>query len=348
MQQTMGPLLLDLVGTDLTQEESELLNHPLIGGVIFFSRNYESPEQIAALTKKIRAACKKPLLLTVDQEGGRVQRFKSSFLRLPSMGDIGNTYEKSPALALNLANTVGYLMAAELLSVGIDLSFAPVLDLNKKINTVIGDRSFGSHPDRVIALAKELIQGMQKAGMAACGKHFPGHGSVTLDSHIAMPRDSRALDIVTASDMQPFISLIKTHLAAIMPAHIVFDAIDPHAVGFSHYWLQTLLRTHYHFSGVIISDDMNMEGASVAGNYLERVTRALQAGCDIILLCNNRKAIIHILDQLPHSYYLAPEKYLLLKGLYSYTHSDLLRSKEWTTKKSMLDQWIDQHIPHYN
>lgn len=339
----MGPLLLDLMGMELTQEESEILNHPLIGGVIFFSRNYESPAQIADLCKSIRAACKKPLLLTVDQEGGRVQRFKSSFTRLPSMGAISNTYAASSQTAFIMANTVGYLMAAELLSVGIDLSFAPVLDLNKELNTVIGNRSFGANPDTVILFAKELIQGMQQVGMAACGKHFPGHGSVTLDSHIAMPIDSRSLNQITADDMQPFISLMKTHLAAIMPAHIVFDAVDPKAVGFSDYWLQTILRNQYGYSGVIISDDMNMAGASVAGNHVERVKTALEAGCDIVLLCNNRTATLNVLDQLPQQYFLSHEKYQRLKGRFTYSHRELYASSEWKNKKSMLDQWLDQH-----
>lgn len=345
MQNVIGPVMLDLLGTELTQEEQEILKHPLVGGVIYFARNYESPKQIAHLSQAIRTICTKPILLAVDQEGGRVQRFKESFTRLPSMGTIGHYYSESPSDALTMAQTVGWLMAAEILSVGIDLSFAPVLDLNKEYNTVIADRSFGREPKRVIALATAFINGMNQAGMAATGKHFPGHGSVKLDSHVAMPVDLRSLDEITADDMQPFIELIKTHIAAMMPAHIVYPEVDANAVGFSDYWLKHILRNQYQYKGVIFSDDLNMEGAGVAGDYVMRSTAALNAGCDMILICNNRSAAISILDRLPRQYFLSLEKYQGLQGRFSYTNTELQRSSEWQAKSDVLKQWIMMNHP---
>ena len=263
---TLGPVVLDLIGTTLSVEEAEILNHPLVGGVILFTRNYESRSQLNELCRSIRAARKTPLLITVDQEGGRVQRFREGFTTLPSMGEIGKCYEKETAKALLWAELTGWIMATECLSVGIDLSFAPVLDLNKNNNKVVGDRAFHHHPGIVIALAKAYIRGMRTAGMRSTGKHFPGHGSVKEDSHIAMPVDDRSFDDVLADDMKPFLALIPEDLDGIMPAHITFSKVDSQAVGFSSYWLQTILRQHYQFSGWIWSDDLNMQGASTLGD----------------------------------------------------------------------------------
>jgi beta-N-acetylhexosaminidase len=275
-------------------------------------------------------------LIAVDHEGGRVQRFREGFTRLPSMGMIGQLYDQSPAEGVQLAEVCGWLMAAELLAVGIDISFAPVLDLNKELNQVVGDRAFHRDPVRVSELAGALIHGMHQAGMAATGKHFPGHGSVSADSHIAMPVDSRELTEIIADDMQPFITL-QSSLDAIMPAHILFPAVDKKAVGFSEYWLQSILRTQLQFKGVIFSDDLNMDGAGFAGDYPARAEAALTAGCDMVLICNNRAAAINILDYLTQQHYqLQFEKFKALQGKFSRTMTELHLSREWLDKQELL------------
>lgn len=314
MRQKIGPVILDLVGCELSNEEREILQHPLVGGVILFSRNYANPEQLTQLCRATRAARKLPLLITVDQEGGRVQRFRDGFTRLPPMGEMGKIFERSPDAALKQAEQHGALMAAELLAVGIDLSFAPVLDLDKELNAVVGDRSFHRQPTIVTALAKAVMRGMHQSGMAVTGKHFPGHGSVNLDSHHAMPVDERSLDKISVDDLIPFAELIQAGINAVMPAHILFPAVDSHPVGFSEYWLKKILRQQLKFSGVIFSDDLNMEGAGFAGDYSERASAALQAGCDMVLICNNRQGAIDILDRLPHQHSVAPEKFKMLQG----------------------------------
>jgi beta-N-acetylhexosaminidase len=302
MLQKIGPVMLDLAGTVISQEEQEILQHPLVGGVILFSRNYETPEQLALLCHAIRAVRSTPLLIAVDQEGGRVQRFKHGFTLLPSMGMIGKWYEQNKNQAILFAQSCGWLMASELLSVGLDFSFAPVLDLNKVANPAIGDRAFHCEPEIVIQLAKAWIEGMHKAGMAATGKHFPGHGAVTVDSHVSLPIDTRSMPEIQQDDLRTFEALIPTHLDAIMPAHIVFSEIDDKPVGFSSYWLRNVLRQHYGFKGVIFSDDLNMHGAACGGDYNDRANAALLAGCDMVLICNNRVGALSILDNLSEKY----------------------------------------------
>ena len=289
--QVTGPIIFDLIGTELSAEERDILQHPLIGGVIYFARNYESKEQIKTLTQNIRKATTKNLLITVDQEGGRVQRFQKGMTRLPSMAQITRVYNEDPEMGLRFAHSAAWIMAAELLALGIDLSFAPVLDLDKGKNTVIGDRAFHADPDVVVTIASAFIAGMHAAGMAAIGKHFPGHGDVTVDSHIGMPVDDRELDAVMQTDMQPFIRLAPT-LQGMMPAHIVYSRIDAKAGGFSSFWIQTMLRERLQFNGLVISDALDMKGAEVAGaTYAERTQAALQAGCDMVLICNNRAGV---------------------------------------------------------
>lgn len=296
MQDELGSLIIDIDGMELSSEDSEILAHPLVGGVILFARNYDSREQITQLCRALRLSRLSPLLIMVDQEGGRVQRFVNDFTRLPPMALFGRIYEENSHEACRLAVDCGWLMAVELLSIGIDLSLAPVLDLNKGMNNVIGERAFHYRPQPVIDLAKSFIKGMQEAGMAATGKHFPGHGAVNLDSHVAVPQDHRKMLEVEKEDMLPFRELIKFGISAMMPAHIIFPDVDALPVGFSPIWLNDILRSRLHFNGVIISDDLNMEGANISANYADRMLAAREAGCDFTLLCNNRQGVIQILD----------------------------------------------------
>jgi beta-N-acetylhexosaminidase len=288
-----GSVMIDIAGITLTDDDKQLLQHPHVGGVIYFSRNYESPSQISALSASIRQ-CRPDILIAVDQEGGRVQRFKSGFTRLPAMQRFLPLFRKNADAAQSLIENCGWLMAVELLAVGVDFSFAPVLDVDDDFCKVIADRSFSSNPEEVSALAGAFIRGMNDAGMAATGKHFPGHGSVAGDSHEVSPTDNRTLLDIASKDLIPFKALLSS-LNGIMPAHIVFPQVDSLPVGFSPYWLQTQLRDELNFDGVIFSDDLTMEGAAVAGNYGERAIAALKAGCDMVLVCNNRDGALEAL-----------------------------------------------------
>jgi len=297
---SLGPVMLDLRGTQLDAEEREILTHPLVGGVILFSRNYESPEQIAALIAEIHELRSPPLLIAVDQEGGRVQRFRQGFTRLPAMRRFGEIYAHDKRRARQLAEQAGWVMASELRAVGVDISFAPVLDLDYGISAVIGDRSYHRRPQVVAELAAATMHGMQRAGMAATGKHFPGHGAVEADSHEAIPRDERRLEDILAEDVAPYELMIANGMAAVMPAHVIYSKVDENPAGFSTFWLQEVLRKRLNFHGVIFSDDLNMEGASVAGDYVARAEAALDAGCDMILICNNPDAARIILRGLDY------------------------------------------------
>jgi beta-N-acetylhexosaminidase len=293
----IGPLMLDLEGTSLTTEEQELLAHPLVGGVIYFARNYDSPSQIKALSESIRRIRPK-ILIAVDQEGGRVQRFQTGFTRLPAMQKFLPLYRRNHQAALGLVKDCGWLMASELLAVGVDFSFAPVLDVDDQVCDVIANRSFSPKPEEVVALAGAWMEGMHEAGMATTGKHFPGHGSVTGDSHLQLPVDEREWDAIASGDLIPFAEL-QIHLDAVMPAHILFPHVDAEQpVGFSQYWLKTLLRGDLNFDGVIFSDDLSMEGAAGVGTFVERANLALIAGCDMVLVCNHRQGALEILNTL--------------------------------------------------
>ena len=290
----LGPLMCDLAGLELTPAEAERLLHPHVGGVILFSRNYESPEQIAALTRRIHALRQPGLLIAVDHEGGRVQRFQRGFTRLPACASIG---ECEPEQALILAEQCGWLMAAELLAVGVDLSFAPVLDLGGRVSRVIGRRAFHAEPGRVLQLARAYVRGMKEAGMAAVGKHFPGHGSVAADSHTAIPRDRRRYADIAMRDLAPFERMIQAGLPGLMPAHVIYPEIDSKPAGFSAVWLKQILRAQLGFQGAIFSDDLSMTGAGVMGDYPARAEAALAGGCDMVLTCNNPAGATAILER---------------------------------------------------
>jgi len=292
----MGPIMMDVLGTSLTAEDKELLQHPLVGGLIFFTRNYHSPEQISQLATDIRVAAKKDILIAVDHEGGRVQRFRDGFSSIPAMGSLYRKAQGDIELAKQWAKQCGVLMAMEVQAVNIDISFAPILDVNG-ISAVIGERSFHQQPQYVITLASAFIEGMRSVGMKTTGKHFPGHGSVHADSHLHVPVDNRLPQAIDALDLLPFKSLIQSnHVDALMPAHVIYPEIDDKSVGFSRVWLQEILREKLSFNGVIFSDDLSMEGASSIGGYIERTEAAQDAGCDMLLVCNNRDACIDVLD----------------------------------------------------
>jgi len=296
-QLPLGPLMIDIAGTQLAPEERERLLHPLVGGVIFFTRNFTDAEQIGALATEIARLRDPALLLAVDHEGGRVQRFRTGFTRLPPAGRIGAAFDADAAAGVQLAEASGFVMAQELRAVGIDFSFAPVLDLDRGISRVIGDRSFHADPPAVARLAQAYIKGMQRAGMAAVGKHFPGHGGVEADSHVAAPVDTRDFATIWAEDVRPFAELTPA-LAGMMPAHVVYARVDGNPAGFSRVWLGDMLRSRLGYRGVVFSDDLSMAGARVAGDVLSATRAALQAGCDMGLVCNDPRAAMQVLDGL--------------------------------------------------
>ena len=292
-----GQVMLDVLGTELTDEDRARLAHPATGGVILFSRNYNSREQLAALVAAIREASPDPLLISVDHEGGRVQRFRGEgFTQLPPMGWLGKRYDESPEEALDESELLGWLMATELREVDIDFSYAPVLDLGLGVCDVIGDRAFHRDPDVIARLARRFMRGMHDAGMSAVGKHFPGHGAVVEDSHLALPIDQRELEVILDQDVSPFRQLIAYGLDGIMPAHVIYPAADQNAAGFSAFWLREILRDRLGFEGMIFSDDLTMVAAESAGSYSNRATAAIEAGCDMVLVCNNPVAADEVLE----------------------------------------------------
>lgn len=331
---TLGPLMIDLEGLALTEEDRELLRHPLVGAVILFTRNFQSIQQLEQLVAEIRAVRTPPVLVTVDHEGGRVQRFREGFTRLPALRKIGRAYDADAAMGRQLARQCGWLMAAELRAVGIDLSFAPCVDLDYGISSVIGDRAFHRDPRIVAELAIAYMGGMREAGMAATAKHFPGHGAVAPDSHVALPVDRRPLADID-EDLYPYRRLIDNGLASVMAAHVVFEDVDRLPAGFSPRWIQDELRGRLGFQGAVFTDDLSMAGAGVVGDMLARSRAALAAGCDVLSLCNNRQGVLQVIDSLRGSGdALSQVRMARLHGKPAPARSALQATREWQACES--------------
>ncbi|MDJ0928435.1 MAG: beta-N-acetylhexosaminidase [Gammaproteobacteria bacterium] len=294
---TLGPLMIDITGLQLDADDRRRLTSPLVGGVILFARNYESPEQLRALIAAVHALRQPPLLITVDQEGGRVQRFRDGFTQLPPAHWFGHQFDLDESQGNRLARLAGWLMAAELLDLGVDLSFSPVVDLDRGLSEVIGDRALHRDPDSVANLAWAWMQGMRDAGMAAVAKHFPGHGGVVADSHHELPEDTREYADLQ-DDLLPFRRLIGHGLPAVMVAHVRYPRVDRRIASLSPYWLQTELRGNLGFGGAVFSDDLNMSALAESGNMLDRTRTALAAGADVVLICNNPDAVDEVLADL--------------------------------------------------
>lgn len=286
----LGPLMIDITGTELTDLDRERLCHPLVGGIILFSRNYRDPAQLMALTSAIHALRSPALLIAVDHEGGRVQRFREGFTRLPAMALLGRLWAESPAAATAAARDTGFVLASELRARGVDYAFTPVLDLDYGPSRVIGDRAFHREPAVVIALAKALGEGLGEAGMGACGKHYPGHGFVIPDSHVELPIDERPLDAMQ-DDLLPYRHI---PLDGVMAAHVIYRSVDENTAVFSKRWID-YLRNDIGFGGVVFTDDLSMAGAGVVGDMLKRVQAAYAAGCDMLLVCNAPDAVGKVL-----------------------------------------------------
>lgn len=327
---THGPVMFSIEGVNLASEYKEMLQHPAAGGVILFARNYESPAQVQALIEEIHQIRSPALLVAVDQEGGRVQRFQEGLTRLPAASGYEAIYNTSPKKAKAIARNAGWLMAAELRTLGIDFSFAPVLDVDVGCSTVIGDRSFGNRPDVVAELGASWVLGAREAGMVSVGKHFPGHGGVEADSHLELPVDRRSLETIEMEDLYPFRRLIENGLEGIMPAHVVYSEVDAEPAGFSRFWITTILRERYRFPGVVFSDDLSMAAAEMAGAYADRAALALDAGCDMVLVCNNDQATGETLDSLiDYADPVAQSRLARMHGKKKYDWITLKENKKW-------------------
>lgn len=340
---SLGPVMLDLHGVEITSEERELLRHPHVGGVILFSRNFASVEQLETLVSEIHAVRSPRLLVAVDHEGGRVQRFRDGFTLLPAAAHFGQIYDEDQARGRALAERAGWLMAVELRAIGIDFSFAPVLDVEHGVSEIIGNRAFHRDPTVVAELAHAYIKGMHEAGMAATGKHFPGHGAIVADSHTDIPVDERDYNDIYAHDILPFKRLVHHGLAAVMPAHVIYSKVDRLPAGFSPYWLKEILRHRLGFQGVVFSDDLDMKGASVVGDsYAERARVALQAGCDMVLVCNNRDGAIEVLEALgDENDPVAHIRLARMHGVHDISRKQLHRTRRWKDTVSLIEKYQD-------
>lgn len=340
---SLGPIMLDLDSVEMSPEEREILQNPLVGGVILFSRNFSSVSQLVSLVKEIHQIRNPRLLISVDHEGGRVQRFRDGFSSLPAVGHFGELYNQNPKKAKLLSETTGWLMAAELRAVGIDFSFAPVLDINYGLSSVIGDRAFHQDKQIIVELAHAYTKGMHDAGMAATGKHFPGHGAVIADSHVDIPVDNRGYNEIYANDIVPFKRMIHNGLAAVMPAHVIYPEVDSYPAGFSEVWLKDILRQRLGFQGVIFSDDLDMKGASVIGeNYSDRANKALSAGCDMVLVCNNRAGALNVLDNMDDfNGAVSHLRLARMHGKHATSMSELHKTQAWKEATDMIKRYQD-------
>ena len=326
----LGPIMMDVSGLTLTELEEAQLAKPSIGGVILFSRNFESINQIKQLISSIRAV-NPNILISVDHEGGRVQRFKEGFTHLPAMSKLGELYDKKPKKAIKYACSCGFILAYELLEIDVDFSFAPVLDMDYGNSSVIGDRAFHSNPDAIIKLAQALIKGMHRAGMKCVGKHFPGHGYVSLDSHIDLPIDERPAKEIY-QDMVTFKDLIDEGLDAVMPAHVIYSKVDDKPAGFSNVWIQDILKSKLGFDGVVFSDDLSMQGALFIENIKDRVKISLDSGCDMVLICNHPEMLLEVIDQ----DWGSNEKLQSMQGNRRYKSDKITHLQHLETIKSLL------------
>jgi beta-N-acetylhexosaminidase len=345
-----GPITLDVVGQELNADDRRRILHPLTGGVILFGRNFKDRKQLTKLTADIKKL-RPDVLISIDHEGGRVQRCRTDgFTHLPAMRKLGELWlvksqsshaAESAALAMAAATACGYVLAAELRACGVDFSFTPVLDLDFGRSGVIGDRSFSRDPQIVFALAKSLNEGLRLAGMANCGKHFPGHGWAEADSHVAIPVDERSLQEILNDDAKPY-EWLDLSLAAVMPAHVIYPKVDQNPAGFSKIWLHSVLRQELGFEGVIFSDDLSMEGASVAGSVVKGAEMALDAGCDAVLICNRPDLADQLLTKLKVSKIKQAESAIRLNKLMPDSHTlswaELQDEAQYQHAKGLLQQ----------
>ena len=344
---SLGPVMLDIDGLALSPADRDLFREPAVGGVILFSRNYESAEQITSLVSEIRALRSPALLIAVDHEGGRVQRFREGFTSIPPMRRIGREYDRDAESGLQAAREAGWIIGAELRAAGIDLCFAPCLDLDWGVSEIIGNRAFHGKADIVAELAGAFSRGLRSAGMAAVGKHFPGHGAVLADSHLKLPIDRRDYGLLL-DDMRPYENLISNGvLTGVMLAHIVYEKIDPLPAGFSEYWIGQELRSRLAFNGAVFCDDLSMDATRDYGSMAERARLALQAGCDMVLICNNRDAAQRAVAALDdYSNPLSLVRFARLHGTGHPLRETLLASEEWQTVNARFGHWSDRPELH--
>jgi beta-N-acetylhexosaminidase len=340
---SLGPVMLDVEGVTLTPADRDLLREPAVGGVILFTRNYATPDQIADLVGEIRALRSPPLLIAVDHEGGRVQRFREGFSPIPAMRHLGFEFDTDPEMATVLARQAGWLIASELRAAGIDLCFAPCVDLDWGVSEVIGDRAFHTNPNAVGELAAAFSRGLRSAGMAAVAKHFPGHGAVVADSHLQLPIDRREYGDVL-DDMRPYDKLISNSLiAGVMLAHVVYREIDDMPAGFSERWIGRELRSRLGFGGAVFCDDLSMEATGAYGSMRRRAKRALDAGCDMVLICNDRRRAEQAVQALnDYSNPLSLVRLARLHGTGHVLRESLRASELWQQANAALARWTER------